>query len=514
MNNPSYKIFGTIALIMLIIGGCNESKLNLRPLAETEGDIFDEEVDFDRAVMGIYAKITDIYWYNMNQPKHRMWHAPGDDITTMGITPFETFAGLQPATPELNANGGDVRETGYWRAVYNIVSRANIVLQKIDEEDGVIKTPGMKDAFHGEALFLRAWSFFQLWNFFGPAAPVITERITSQAGINPPSSKGTELLDQAIDDLQRAANLLPASWDDKYRGRVTKSSANGMLGKVLVFRGTVNGSSSDMTEAIAAFNKINDKVLIDKYSDNFSVYQENNAESLFEFQAGSPPIFDNVWLSNDFDRAVGTMTTFWGYFDAHWSIWDPNNRLLASNKFINKFNTDPRFLYAVDSGYTNHITKYVRENLLVGAGVGSVNNPRILRYADILLLKAEAILKSGGSKSEVIGLINQIRTRARNWGGGTEPADHDTNETDENTIMQWIMDERMIELFAEEAHRWFDLRRWHMAGYINLGTWTGDDNGFSSLRSDFNFDVNTHLYFPAPEGEVNLNPNIIQNPGY
>ena len=513
MNSIIYKSIATIGLLFMVFSGCNEKKLDLKPLAETEEDIFDKEEDFTRAVYGIYAKITDIYWYNANQPKHRMWHAPGDDITTTGITPFETFAGLQPATPEINLNGGDVGPTGYWRAVYNIISRANIVLQKIEEEDGVYKDQNLKKAHKGEALFLRAWSFFQLWNFFGPAAPLITERITTQDGINPPSSKGTELLDQAIEDLKMAADLLPASWDDSNRGRVTKSSANGLLGKVLVFRGTVNKSSSDMTEAITAFNKITDKVLIDKYSDNFSVYQENNAESLFEFQAGSPA-FDNVWLSNDFDRAVGSMSTFWGYFDAHWAIWDANNRLLASQKFINKFSSDPRFLYSVDDGNTNHITKYVRENQVAGAGVGSVNNPRILRYADVVLLKAEAILKSGGSKSEAIGLINQIRARARNWGGGAEPADYDTNETDENTIMNWIMDERMIELFGEEAHRWFDLRRWHMAGYINLGTWTGDDNGFSSLRSDFNFDVNKHLYFPAPESEVNLNPNIVQNPGY
>lgn len=513
MNNISYKILGTIALVFLVFFGCKESKLDLKPLAETEQDIFDEEIDFDRAVLGVYAKITDIYWYNANQPKHRMWHAPGDDITTMGITPFETFAGLQPATPELNLNGGDVGVTGYWRSVYNIISRANIVLQKVDQEDGVYVTPGLKDTHHGEALFLRAWAYFQLWNFFGPAAPLVTERISTQDGINPPSSEGTQLLDQAIEDLTMAANLLPATWDANNRGRVVKSSANGLLGKVLVFRGTVNGSSSDMTEAISAFNKITDKSLIASYSDNFSVNQENNNESLFEFQAGSPS-FDNIWLSNDFDRAVGAMTTYWGYFSAHWSIWDANNRLVATQKFINKFNADPRFLYSVDDGNTNHITKYVREDQLAGAGVGSVNNPRILRYADVLLLKAEAILKSGGSKAEAIGLINEVRTRARNWGGGTEPADYSTSESNESTIMGWLMDERMIELFGEEGHRWFDLRRWHMAGDINLSSWTGDDNGFSSLRADFNFDVNKHLYFPAPEGEVNLNPNIVQNPGY
>ena len=53
--------------------------------------------------------------------------------------------------------------------------------------------------------------------------------------------------------------------------------------------------------------------------------------------------------------------------------------------------------------------------------------------------------------------------------------------------MQWIMDERFRELSGEDDHRWFDLKRWHYAGYIDLGTWDADDNGFSSLRSDFAF---------------------------
>ena len=94
------------------------------------------------------------------------------------------------------------------------------------------------------------------------------------------------------------------------------------------------------------------------------------------------------------------------------------------------------------------------------AQVNSLNNVRILRYADVLLLKAEAILQSGGSTSAAIDLINDVRTRARNMvAGGTEPANFSTAETNKNTIMQWIMDERLRELGAEGG-RWFDVRRW------------------------------------------------------
>ena len=97
-----------------------------------------------------------------------------------------------------------------------------------------------------------------------------------------------------------------------------------------------------------------------------------------------------------------------------------------------------------------------------------MNNYRILRFADVLLLKAEAVLQSGGSTSDAIGYINQVRTRARLFRpAGVEPANFSTAETDKTKIMQWIMDERFREL-AGEGQRWFDLRRWHMQGIISL----------------------------------------------
>lgn len=140
-------------------------------------------------------------------------------------------------------------------------------------------------------------------------------------------------------------------------------------------------------------------------------------------------------------------------------------------------------------------------------GVTSVNNPRILRYADVLLLRAEAVLKSGGSKEEAIGYINDIRERAR--GAGTIPADHPTSETSDATIMEWIMNERFLEL-AGEGQRWFDLRRWHIAGDITL------DNAFfaPTNAAAMNFLPARHLFFPIPSGETDKNPNITQNADY
>jgi hypothetical protein len=94
-------------------------------------------------------------------------------------------------------------------------------------------------------------------------------------------------------------------------------------------------------------------------------------------------------------------------------------------------------------------------------------------------------------------------------GGGTEPADRSTAETDKNVIMKWIMDERLLEL-AGEGQRWFDLRRWHLGGLITL------DNSFfsSNVSGNMNFQLPKHLNFPIPNSEIDVNPNVAQNPGY
>src|SRR5205085_11458067 len=139
-------------------------------------------------------------------------------------------------------------------------------------------------------------------------APLITERVKTLDETKPGNSSGTQLLDQAITDLTEAATLLPAAWPDESRGRATANSAYGLLGKTLVFRGTVNNSTADYQSAIAAFNSLSGLELVTAFDDNFAADAENNKESLFEFQATQAFGLDNIWLENDFDNAVGALS--------------------------------------------------------------------------------------------------------------------------------------------------------------------------------------------------------------
>jgi hypothetical protein len=328
------------------------------------------------------------------------------------------------------------------------------------------------------------------------------------------------LLDQAILDLEEAANLLPTTWPDEYKGRVVKNSALGLRGKCLIFRGTVNKSNADFTAALANFNALSGLSLTPVYSRNFDVAYNNNDESLFEYQANNIAGNTNPYVGgaggNDAFSVIGEIGMWIGMFNQEPS-WIGNSYYSATDLLKNAYDDgDPRKAYNINSEATTpiNVMKYVRNTAFVrGGGSGiSMNNPRILRYADVLLLKAEAIVRSGGSLSEAIGLINQVRERARNsTEDGTPaavPADRDVSESNAATVLEWVFQERRLELAFEEGHRWWDLRRRHIAGEIDLKTFN-----FGSLDAGFKFE-DKNIYFPLPSREVVDNPNLNQNPGY
>ncbi len=495
-------IFKTVFLVLITCTvfnlGCNKKELDLLPHGPTEANYFTQESDFQKAVYGVYSKLSDVYWYNGGGSLAPMNFAEGDDITTNdGNQAFETFGQLQPS------NGSVSYMYTIW---YQMIARANVVLQKVaDVKDGIYTTANLKNYNKGEALFLRGLAYYHLWNYYG-TSPLRNERVTEASQFTPSNTSGTQLLEQAIKDFTDAAGLLPPTWDATNRGRVTSNAANGMLGKSLVFKASASKTTADYTAAIAAFNKITGISLLANFADNFAFDTENNNESLFEFQATQPFGLDNVWLSNDFDNAVGSMSTFWGFYN-NVSL-NGQSRFYATPKLVAAFDAgDPRLDTTLKIS-DKTIRKYVTRDKFTQTNVASANNPRILRYADVLLLKAEATLQSGGLTSDAITLINQVRTRARNMVvAGTVPANYATAETDKTKIMGWIMNERFIEL-AGEGQRWFDLRRWQMQGIVTL------NNAFFSSNVVMAFDVTKHLYMPIPNSELDVNPNMKQNPGY
>ena len=501
-------IYKKIILLILLNGlfiSCNENNIDLEPIGLTEATFYQDVEQMRTALFGVYNYSAAFYKYhsgaqNTNPP---LWLLPGDDLTTNRDVEDETFAGI---------DGNYNRSNRFYTYAYRLISQANALLEKIEENGDQIYEDAveLRDYHKGEALFFRGWTNFRLWNVF-ETAPVVKNRIVTLEDSYLPNAEGTELLDQAITDLNDAADLLPEEWDSDNLGRITKNAAYGMLGKVLVFRGTVTDNVEDFTRAITAFDNIEGRSLTAQYNDNFDVEKENNQESLFEVQVGSE-FPGNPWLPIEvFPNA--DLTHYLGYFSGR-----PGNspQFVVTSLLENAYDpADPRIRSIFDTEGTGNkeVVKYLKNTSFTRANMSvSNNNPRVLRYADVLLLKAEAIVRTGGDLNEAIYLINQVRERARlSTDDGTEslePADRDVNETDPDTVLDWVFTERRLELAAEEGHRWWDLRRRHKAGEIDLMSWD-----FGSINTGFDFQE-YNIRYPLPLEEIQLNPNLTQNTGY
>lgn len=526
----SLFIAGALSLI-----SCS-SELDIKPTSELENEFFESELKVQQGIIGCYASLSNMYGALLNDGYgvHELLLLPGDDITNSdaGHGALEAFSGL-------NSSNGTV--TTAWRRLYQMVYRTNFMLQKLDEPSvqAVVLSNGLIDANKGEALFLRSWAFTRLWDLFRKA-PIQDTRITNIADAILPPSEGYQMLDKAIADLELAATLLPdeSYWNEKTdRGRIFKESAYGMLVKCYTLRARYNNKSADdYGKAIVAFEKIKSRQLV-HFNDNFDYHFENNAESLFEFQASHATEQDNAWLDNDFGGGVGQMGAMYQYCTAQWAnygtgIWGPTKKLVqayqegdprkegtcSKDQFTNingDINVPQPYGWDKFDGY--QLQKYVKPGRCwfePNWGINSTNNTRLLRYADVKLLAAEAYLQTG-NQGKALQQVNDIRERARR---STTDGTVSTVPANLPTItMTDIMHERYLELAAEEGIRWQDLRSWHAAGFIDLNTWKAEDFGYNYDVKNFELQLPKHLLFPIPQNEMNTNPLMAasgNNPGY
>lgn len=529
-----------IALLFTVfLGSCNDF-LEVAPTSELESNYFENENRIQRGIGAIYAEITNLYGSNLAKAgaTHPLYLLPGDDLAASGTSysNYEAFSGL-------TASDGKIAQ--YWGHLYQLIARANFMLQKIEvpEIKAVYATPRLYEYNRGEALFLKSWAYYRLWDLFRKA-PLQDERIESIHAATLPPSKGFEMLDEAIRQLETAAELLPVSWNQENKGRVFKNSAYGLLVKCYAMRACYaaeygGNAAADYESAAKAFEKMTPEstLLQVPFGDNFDYRTENNAESLFEFQASHAQKEDNSWLDNNFGGDAGFMGAYYQHFTTHWAAGNPP--IGPTRKLMNLFEPgDPRaaetfkkaeevdnkggaiwWLGSAWDYYDGYqFVKYIngeRGNIYDrNWQITSGNNPRIIRLADVLLTAAEAYFHTGRVE-KATRLVNQVRARARiSTPDGSEssvPADYATVD------FQNIMDERMLELAGEEGIRWTDLRRWHAAGFVDLSRWTAEDFGYLSDPVTFVFSVPKHLLYPIPTGEINSNP-LMQadgnNPGY
>ncbi|MDD3743044.1 MAG: RagB/SusD family nutrient uptake outer membrane protein [Lentimicrobiaceae bacterium] len=489
--NKTQRIHGSLmaTAILLILGGCTDFLTE-----DLEGDFssstfYKNESQALQAVNGVYnglafSSLNNALWVFGDIASNDAVKGgnPGDQAEITYIDEFNA-----------DANNGII--SNYWAFAYEDIARANNVIANVPS---VPMNESLRNRIVGEAKFIRAYNYFNLVNIFGKVPLKLQPQISQQA-IHVPLSEIPAVYQQIEKDLADAVMVLPPSYSDSEIGRVTKGAALAMLGKVSIYQ-------QKWANAINYFHQVENLGqygLLDNYADLFKHKYENNRESIFEIQH-----------LTDQDPFTGSALNQWFapaqeggyYFNA------PTQDLVNAYETSNNGEADPRLDATIGRNGqpwlngepfnaawspTGYLTKKHQQPLSEIPsslkGDGDLNYI-YLRYADVLLMKAEAFNETGMPDSALANL-NKVRARARTSFQGTLPNDLLQDITTTNTIelRNIIHHERRVEL-AQEFHRYFDLMRW------------GKAVAETALGPEFNYE--TRRYQPIPQAELDANQAI------
>lgn len=408
----------------------------------------------------------------------------------------------------------------HWRGVY----RANQVIANVP---GIDMDATLRSQYVGEAKFLRAWYYYNLLTIWGNIPLILTP---SNPEDKPSQVPMAEVWAQMEKDLTEASAALPVSYTGEEKGRVTKGAAQGMLGRVYLQQGK-NQQAVDALAYLITGAGASQYGLVSNYYDNFRHTTENNIESVFEIQfkmrpenTGDDAPTSNVgtsrapffappghgfndanlhrWVLNEFhqEKTVGgqrdprlAVTALYDSTD----VGGPNVTLVYGSTFASK-NYDP--------GIANRVwyRKYLNDELRINQFevFNGPKNFRSIRFADVLLMYAEA-LNNLGRTSEAYPFVDRVRERA-----GLAKLSVARPGLSQAQFLRQLMHERITELTGEST-RWNDLARW---GYFDDAAKL---NELKARDPEFNnFVLGKSKYMPIPQFEIDINPNLQQNPGW
>lgn len=484
----------TTIVLALIVFSCSEDFLDKAPLDTINtSNFFQTEADAIAAVNGAYQPLQWPKLYNM-----RMWTSDimaGNSIVGAGggDDGRETIDMANFVTTTDNPGVLDL-----FRGPPPGILRCNVVLQKVP---GMDIDEDIKSRTLGEAHFLRGLYYFILVRYFGDV-PLILEPQAPGDDLRPSRTDKAIVYEQIIRDLEDAIDLLPekSSYSSSDLGRAAKGAATGLLAKVYLTLGEwedVVRLCSDVTALGYALN--------DNYGDNFDVLNKNSQESLFEVQYVSDA-GEDFWSNENQSSWLSTFTGprnsdmvagGWGWnqpLQEFVDAYEPGDKRKDVTIF---YEGCPRF-DGMDYDPAYSTTGYNLRKFLVTKSVAATsdNSPMnfpVLRYADVLLMKAEA-LNNLGRTSEAEAPLNEVRARA----GLTA-----LSGLSQGDFKEAVLHERRMEL-AFEGQRWFDMIR------VDDGQW-----GLNFLHTIGKVNASEkHLLFPIPLKEMESNPNLIQNTGY
>jgi hypothetical protein len=461
----------------------------------------------------------------------------------VGIGGYEQFSdntyngssitdGVHSDWTNFNYNSQNQNIRNIYNTMYQVISSANLVIEKGPEAD--VGAKELNQAL-GEVHFLRAYAHFFLTLSWGDV-PIVTETAKEPSGFAPEASSAEQVYNQVIEYLQFAENNLAATAGEG--GRVTSWAAKSMLAKVYLFGADELGKSEwyGLAEQ-KAFEVINNgpyglfndlPTPQENLESIFQTFNENGKEHIFSvnhFNSGAN--WSNVNIGTRVPmsmnpRQMRNNNNLWGFgwnhvYEALDVIWDDAD---ARKDYNIWFQLEPVIVNGEETGVYDQTQQnrccarprgfgyqkfWYQEKSKNVNGSSTLSYP-VLRYAELLLIAAEADLLSDGSLSgQGLTAINQVRNRA-----GLDDL------TQAEVTIEKILEERRWELFGE-AQRWFDFvrKRNVMPNYIDesfamitANDTDGDDNDFAGFSKE------RHYKFPYPQSALDRNPNLSQKPSW
>jgi hypothetical protein len=458
-------------------------------------NFYQTSADAIAAANGVYEQQRWAYWLNY-------WYIT--DMATDEAIASPNFGpdGHRASNYTFDAQEGFI--SGFWGDTYRTINRSNAVLGHVP---GITMDPTTRDRVLGEAHFMRALSYFNLVRLFGDV-PLLDHEVTSLSSVEVPRNPAAEVYALIIADLQTATTTLPASYSGADVGRATAGAARSLLAKVYLTQ--ANWASAAQTAGLVMSS--GRYSLLPNFKDNFRIATKlTNAESIFELN------YDGV-LTPGTGSVVTLFTLPAGYpgGDAYGLIevlpstlakYSSSDKRGQGVSVITSPYQDAEgrtVKWALPSGAV--VYKYLddasSQNMNSRGWAQQANDWPVLRYADVLLMYAEAVNEGGAATAGTKeAALNQVRQRA-----GLLPV----AGLSQAAFRDSVRVERQRELLFE-GHRWFDLARWGaLDATIRAKT--------AEVAARYPGETSVHgvpgTLLPIPQSEINLNGQLTQNPGW
>ena len=533
MKTLKYYIFA----LLLVFTGCRDYLTEIEPGTTLLNDFFTSTAAAKQNVTGCYVPLM----WEYNNTYLSEWFI-GDIVSDDALKGGGSTSDMADSYDMENwrTTSQNTLLLDFYRAQYQGIARCNLAIKYITKmEIGTdsIFTPTMKNNLLGEAHYLRAYYYFRLVRVFA-GVPITTEVIDNSDNWGVPRASTEQVYNLILEDLTKANHMLPVRSAMKAEdlGRATKGAAQAMLLKVNLYMASPYWNkqlTQDAATYYAAAKQWGDSIitsgeysLCPNYEDNFTLAGENGQESVFEIQYMEVPWGD---YGEGFGFTAGSFTQIltrsrssligggWGFNHPTQNLYDefePTDIIRRDVAILNPADSlieTPSVEIYLGSRYLNNKYGRYRDPADQGGGFGKWSlhatrgplNNRQIRYADVLLMYAEACL-GAGDEASARAYINKVRQRV----GLADVATAD-NAT--------LRHERRVEL-AMEGHRWFDLVRWEgvagngLKAHMDAYKATETQEAQSHIQE---FVAGKHEIFPIPQEEIQLNPTEMkQNNGY